>query len=204
MLSYPKTGTTFRVIADNLKNYTYFAQSYTSEKIEGSDNYIQEDHNITIHQEKENVTLLTLQLQQNLALGPLNWENQITYQKCSNSDVLPLPDLNVYSNLYLKFRVAKVLDVNLGADVRYFTKYYVPDYNPLLGQFTIQNNGENNIELGNYPWVNVYANLKLKQARFYVMMSHVNYGRGANCFMVPHYPSNQSILRFGVSWNFFN
>ena len=204
VLSYPKTGTTFRVIADNLKNYTYFAQSYTSEKIEGSDNYIQEDHNITIHQEKENVTLLTLQLQQNLALGPLNWENQITYQKCSNSDVLPLPDLNVYSNLYLKFRVAKVLDVNLGADVRYFTKYYVPDYNPLLGQFTIQNNGENNIELGNYPWVNVYANLKLKQARFYVMMSHVNYGRGANCFMVPHYPSNQSILRFGVSWNFFN
>ena len=39
---------------------------------------------------------------------------------------------------------------------------------------------------------------------FYVMMSHVNYSSGANCFMVPHYPTNQMVLRFGVSWNFFN
>ncbi|MBQ6203688.1 MAG: hypothetical protein IJK46_06285 [Prevotella sp.] len=204
VLSYPKTRTKFRVVADDLKNYIYFAHSYLTDNSDGSVNLIQTDHEVTLRQETENIALLTLQLQQNFVLGPINWENVITYQKCSNKTVLPLPDFNFYSNLYLKFRIAKVLDTNIGADIRYFTKYYVPDYNPLLGQFTIQNNGENNIELGNYPWINVYANLKLKQARFYVMMSHVNYTKGAECFLVPHYPTNQMILRLGVSWNFFN
>ncbi len=201
--SFPKTRTKIRVAADNLKNYIYFAQSYNTEITEGSSNNIQTGHQVSLRQETENITLLTLQLQQDFTLGPLNWENQITYQKCSNTNVLPVPELNIYSNLYLKFKVA-VLNINLGADVRYFTKYYVPDYSPLIGQYAVQDNGENNMELGNYPWVNVYANMKLKQARFYVMMSHVNYSSGANCFMVPHYPTNQMVLRFGVSWNFFN
>ncbi len=203
LASFPKTRTKFRVAADNLKNYIYFAQSYNTEITEGSSNNIQTGHQVSLRQETENITLLTLQLQQDFTLGPLNWENQITYQKCSNTNVLPVPELNIYSNLYLKFKVA-VLNINLGADVRYFTKYYVPDYSPLIGQYAVQDNGENNMELGNYPWVNVYANMKLKQARFYVMMSHVNYSSGANCFMVPHYPTNQMVLRFGVSWNFFN
>lgn len=203
LASFPKTRTKFRVAADNLKNYIFFAQSYNTEITEGSSNNIQTGHQVSLRQETENITLLTLQLQQDFTLGPLNWENQITYQKCSNTNVLPVPELNIYSNLYLKFKVA-VLNINLGADVRYFTKYYVPDYSPLIGQYAVQDNGENNMELGNYPWVNVYANMKLKQARFYVMMSHVNYSSGANCFMVPHYPTNQMVLRFGVSWNFFN
>ena len=201
--SFPKTQTKIRVVADNLKNYIYFAQSYTTKVPEESTNNTQTGHQVSLRQETDNVTLLTLQLQQNFTLGPINWENQITYQKCSNTNVLPVPELNLYSNLYLKFKVA-VLHVDLGADVRYFSKYNVPDYSPQLGQFTVQDNGENNVELGNYPWVNVYANMKLKQARFYVMMSHVNYSRGADCFMVPHYPTNQRVLRLGVSWNFFN
>ena len=97
-----------------------------------------------------------------------------------------------------------MLNVELGGDVRWFTAYEAPDYNPLIGQYAIQNNGENNLKIGNYPWVNVYANLKLKQARFYVMMSHVNYSSGNSYFLTPHYPTNQRVLRFGVSWNFFN
>ena len=105
--------------------------------------------------------------------------------------------------MYLRFKIAKVLKVDFGADIRYFTKYYAPDYSPALGQYTTQDNGVNNIEIGNYPIINVYANMHLKQTRFFVMMSHVNYSDG-NAFMVPHYPTNQSIIRFGLSWNFFN
>ena len=179
---------------------TFYQRHFHSQHVWWDNSNLEKE---SLRQETENITLLTLQLQQDFTLGPLNWENQITYQKCSNTNVLPVPELNIYSNLYLKFKVA-VLNINLGADVRYFTKYYVPDYSPLIGQYAVQDNGENNMELGNYPWVNVYANMKLKQARFYVMMSHVNYSSGANCFMVPHYPTNQMVLRFGVSWNFFN
>ena len=196
-LTIPKTRTMFRLAVDHLTNHTYFTQSYTQEQER------RYGYELAVNQSSNNIALLTLQLEQALKLGILNWESQITYQKSSHAE-LPVPELNVYSNLYVKFKINKVLNVNLGGDVRWFTQYVAPDYNPLIGQYTIQNNGDNNVKIGNYPWVNVYANLKLKQARFYVMMSHVNYSSGNSYFLTPHYPTNQRVLRFGVSWNFFN
>ena len=197
-LSFPKTKTMLRVAVDDLTNYTYFALSHSiaDEK--------QTANNVTVNQHDENIALITVQLDQRFKFGPLNWETLLTYQKSSSESVLPVPQFNIYSNLYVKFKINKVLNVDLGGDVRWFTSYYAPDYSPLIGQFAVQNNGDNNVKIGKYPWVNVYANLKLKQARFYVMMSHVNYSGGADCFLVPHYPTNQRVLRFGVSWNFFN
>ena len=38
----------------------------------------------------------------------------------------------------MKFKIAKVLSCDLGADVRYFTEYYAPDYSPALGSYTVQ------------------------------------------------------------------
>ena len=144
-----------------------------------------------------------MQLAQDFRLGPLNSQNVVTYQKSSDEDVLPVPMLNVYTNLFLHFKIAKVLTVDLGADARFFTKYKAPDYSPALGQFTVQDNGAANVETGNYPIVNAYANMHLKHTRFFVMMSHVNASSG-DSFLVPHYPVNGRIFRFGVSWNFFN
>ena len=88
--------------------------------------------------------------------------------------------------------------------MRYFTSYYAPDYSPGLGQFAIQETEASRVKVGNYPIVNVYANFHLKQTRFFVMMSHVNYSDGGNYFLTPHYPLNTRVFRFGVSWNFFN
>ena len=36
------------------------------------------------------------------------------------------------------------------------------------------------------------------------MFSHVNSSDGGDYFFTPHYPLNQRIFRFGISWNFFN
>lgn len=193
-----KTRTALRISFDNMKNYTYFAQKYT---VTGS--YGRADNTVSVRQNTGGISLLTMQLNQNLSLGPINWENSVTYQKSSNDDILAVPALNVYTNLYVKFKIAKVLSVDLGADVRYFTKYKGQDYSPALGQYTIQDNGEANVKIGNYPIVNIYANMKLKHARFFLMMSHVNAGNG-EYFLTPHYPINSRVLRFGVSWNFFN
>ena len=100
--------------------------------------------------------------------------------------------------------MSKVLNIDLGADMRYFTKYEAPEYSPYIGQFAVQDNGEANIKVGNHPFINVYANMFLKHTRFFIMMSHVNGSGGNNRFTLPHYPMNGNILRFGVSWNFFN
>lgn len=198
LFSYQKTHTQLRVAIDEIQNYTYFGMDYT---LDGTARKLL---SAGVYQSSGNINVLTAQLIQNLRWGIINWENIVTYQN-SNSDALPLPDFNLWSNLYLKFKIARVLTVELGGCVTYFTKYYAPDYLPLLNQFAIQQNAETRMELGGYPWVDVYANLHLKRTRFFIAYSHVNGGSGnKNYFLTPHYPTNGRIMHVGVSWNFYN
>ena len=144
-LSFPKTRTKLRVAVDEIKNYTYFSQSYDI-----TEKGLRTGVMVTPMQESGGINLLTAQLEQNFRLGILNWENQFTYQHSSKESVLPVPAFNAYTNLYIKFKVVKVLNVDLGADMRYFTSYEAPDYSPYMGQYTVQGNGENNVKIGNH------------------------------------------------------
>lgn len=196
---YEKTKTTVRVAFDNIKNHTFFAMGHNV-----TDDFGRTGNTLSVVQKSGAISLLTLELQQKLKLGPLHWDNVITYQKSSDDMALPVPDLNIYTNLFLRFKIARVLKCDFGADARFFTKYYAPDYSPALGQYAVQT-GEHRTEVGNYPIVNVYANFHLQRTRFFVMMSHINAGQGKpDYFLAPHYPLNQRIFRFGVSWNFYN
>lgn len=145
------------------------------------------------------VQVFHARLNQNLKAGILHWDNRLTYQATSNEDIIPLPALSVYSNLYLQFRVAKVLHVQLGVDCDYFTRYRAPSYQPATMSFINQDK----MLVGNYPYMNVYANMRLSKARFYVMFSHVNQGMtGNNYFSMPHYPLNPRKFLLGVSVDF--
>ena len=199
LFTYDKTNTQLRVAIDELQNHIYYGMSY--------DLTTTGRENLTggVFQESGNINVLTAQLRQDFRLGVLNWENVLTYQNSSNKDVLPLPDFNLFTNLYLKFKIAKVLSVELGACATYFTKYEAPDYLPQIGQFAIQQNADSRMKIGGYPFVDVYANMHLKRARFFIAMSHVNAGSGTKeYFLAPHYPTNTRVLRLGVSWNFYN
>lgn len=199
VFTYRKTRTSLRVAVDELKNYTYMAMSYDIDN-----EFNRTGNKVSIAQKSGAISLFTVSLSQDFKLGPLHWDNVITYQKSSDNDVIPLPDINIYSNLYLRFKIARVLKCDLGADIRYFTKYYAPDYSPALGQYAVQTSNVR-VKTGNYPLVNAYANFHLKRTRFFVMMSHVNGGSGSKeYFLTPHYPLNGRIFRFGLSWNFFN
>ena len=198
-LGFAKTGTTLRVALDEIENYTYLAMDYTladEARTALTAAYRQHDASLTV---------LTAQLDQRLSLGPLHWDNIVTLQTVNDKDVLPLPKLNVFTNLYLQFMVARVLRVELGASGTWFTKYYAPDFLPQLNQYAVQENNDSRVELGNFPFVDVYANLHLKHARFFVMMTNVlgkDFDRMS--FLTPHYPLNRSVLHLGISWNFFN
>lgn len=198
VLNYQKTRTRLRFAFDEIRNLTYFSGAYTT--AENGRLY----NTVSPKQDNDVITLLTAEIAQDFTLGPLNWESVVTYQKSTKQSVLPVPALNIYTNLYLRFKIARVLNCDFGADVRYFTKYAAPDYFAPLGQFVIQN-GDNTTKIGGYPIANVYLNFKLSKARFFVMMSHINSGSGnKEYFFTPHYPLNERIFRFGISWNFAN
>ena len=194
----PSWKTKLSAGVENIKNYTYIANNAVETT---AGRFL---NRFAVAQESENIQVLTATLKQDFTFGIFNINTDITYQHSSNKSVLPLPDLNVYANLFIKFKIAKVLNTELGADVRYFTKYYAPDYSPALGQF-VQQNQADKVEIGDYPIASVYANFLLKQTRFYVKYYHVNEGMGnRNYFLVPHYPTTQGVLWLGLSWNFYN
>ena len=196
-IALPRWKTSIKAGIENIKNYTYFANT----PVANGNRYLSD---ITVKQESSNIQVLSATLKQDFGAGPLNLETEFTYQNSSNKSILPLPELNAYANLYIKFRIAKVLNTELGADCRYFTSYYAPDYSAALGQF-VQQNQSDKISIGNYPIVSVYANFLLKETRFYVMYYHVNEGTGnRNYFLAPHYPMSPKALWFGLSWNFYN
>ncbi|MGM9803213.1 MAG: putative porin [Muribaculaceae bacterium] len=183
-LYIPHTRTLINVGYETLQNYVFFNTAGVPE------------------QASEAVHVLNATVDQRLNAGILNWDNTVTYQTTSHEDVLALPKLAVYSNLYLKFAVAGVLHVQLGVDCNYYTKYYAPAYNPATMSF----HNQQDLKCGNFAFMNAYANMKLKKTRFFVAFTHFNQGMfgGDNYFSTPHYPLNPRRLQMGLSVDFTN
>ena len=203
-LNFKRLGTTLRAGVENIKNYTYLAN--TSVPVTNSNgDIISFKNDAAVKQYSGNIQVFTAMLQQKLKFGIFHLDGEVAYQKSSEQSIIPLPELSAYGNLYLHAGLVKnVLQVSLGADVRYFTKYNAPDYSPVIGQFYLQN-PENTVAIGGCPMVNVYANLHWKRTRIFVMMYNVNQNSGnSRYFLAPHYPISPRILKLGISWNFFD
>lgn len=187
-LEVKRWGTRLRAGMENIKNYTYLGQ------------------NAMPQQTADNIQVLSARLNQNFRVGIFHLDNEVTWQKSSNESVLPLPQLSLYHNFYILTSIAKkVLKVQLGAELVYFSKYAAPYYSPVVQQFHLQPEADR-VDIGGYPFINAYVNLLLKRTRIFVMMQHINQGMGnSNAFTVPHYPVNPTQwLSLGVSWNFYD
>lgn len=202
-LAIDRWKTELRVGVENIKNYTYFDN--TSVKYTDEQDAVSYKNDLKVSQFGGNIQVFSAMLRQDFKLGILHLDNEVIYQKSSNEDILPLPELSLYHNLYLRFGLAKrVLSIDMGADVRYFTSYYAPDYSPAMGQFYLQNK-ETRVKIGNYPLVNAYINMHLKRTRIFLQMYNLVQGSiGNSYFLAPHYPLNPRILKVGISWNFFD
>lgn len=169
--------------------------------VESIQNYIFINKQGMPEQKNGNLQVINARIKQDFMYRAFGWENEVAYQLSSDKSVLPLPQISLYTNMYVHFKVAKVLTVQLGANMYYNTAYYAPYYEPATQQFQIQDK----IKVGNYPLINAYANFHLKQARFFVM----GYNLGSkfidpNYFSLPHYPLDPFVLKMGVAVTFNN
>jgi len=165
-------------------------------------NLVYFDENALPAQFNGNVQLLVGNVDLNLKFGPLYLQNKVIYQKSSNANVLTLPEIASYNNLFFGFKMfKKVLITQLGADVYYHTAYYAPNYMPAIGVFYQQKSQL----IGNYPVASIYANFHLKTASFFFKYSHINkLFSPPNYFSMPNYPLDPDMFRMGITWNFFD
>lgn len=153
-------------------------------------------------QSEENISVLAGDLQLNLTTPYVNLDNSVVYQY-SSSDLMPLPSVALYSNLYYHGLWFKALDAQIGADVRYNTAYYAPLLNPATGQFCLQDKQK----VGNYPILSVYANfyVRLIRLRFFAQYQHFNASfMNKQYYAMPSYPLNPDEFRAGLAWHFYN
>jgi hypothetical protein len=148
-----------------------------------------------------NIQVLAADLQLNITTPWINLDNSIVYQ-LSSSDKMPLPTITLYNNLYYHGTWVKVLDVQIGVDMRFFTQYYAPVLNPALGQFCIQNEQQ----VGNYPVMNAYANFYVRKLRLklFVQYQHLNESFMNKQYLeMPSYPMAPDMFRAGIAWHFY-
>lgn len=176
-------------------------KTYISGGVENIDHYIYYGQDRRIAQTSKNIQIIGLKLKQNLKAGIFHWDNQIAYQVSSEKDIIPLPSLSLYSNIYISTRLVKVLSLQLGVDARFFTKYKAPGYDPALLQF----HNQQEQEIGGFPFATGYLNLNLKNTRFFLMMYNIAESMGnSDYFTTPYYPVAPMTFKMGISWDFNN
>lgn len=123
-------------------------------------------------------------------------------QNSSKPEVISLPSLTGKLSVYYSLALFKrALHMQTGASVLFNTSYYADAYMPALRAFYVQNE----VKTGNYPYIDAFINVRVKRARMFLMMKHLNSGlMGYDYMMVPGYPMPDRGLRFGISWVFYD
>jgi len=177
-------------------------QTRLSANVQSIQNYVYFGLDGTPQQYESNLQVIEARVRQDFRYKALGWESEAAWQLSSESSVLPLPSVAAYANLYLDFAYAHVLFIQLGVDAHYFSAYHAPYYEPATQQFQVQN--EKNV--GNYPVINAYANMRLKQARFFIAAYNIGSMliEPANYFSMLHAPLNPMLIKLGISVYFNN
>ena len=146
------------------------------------------------------INLLKISIGKNLSYRSLHFDNYVVYQKTDYQSTLRTPEVYTYSNLYFSKTLFGVLKSNFGVSVRYNSPYVAPSYAVGIGQFY---NGPD-ITFSSYPVASVYFKATLQRTNLFLMYDYANQGiQSKGYYTVNRYPQQDRLLKFGVSWTFY-
>ena len=156
-----------------------------------------------IRQNSSPMSVMTASLMKNFRLWKFHFDHQALFQLSSNEEVMPLPMLSFNFRYYFQFNVVKnVMQMQIGANAWYNTKWYSPAYNPALGVF----HNQNEEKYGNCPYIDAFVNIQWKRACIFVKFVNAGMGwpdRLVDYFGAHHYIRPQRALKFGIFWPFY-
>ena len=174
-----------------LDNYTYF-----------SDTTAEQTQPLPLQAEKT-INYLKLKVSKEFKVGKFALDNTIMYQKVAQgSSVFRVPEFVTRNTFYFSdyFFKGDPIYIQTGVTFKYFTEFYANSYNPLLSEFTLQNEQK----IGGYPVFDFFINAQIQRTRIYLKAEHFNSNFTApNYYSAPNYPYRDFVVRFGLVWNFF-
>jgi len=182
-----------------IDNYTYFKSIATEAQLDAG----QETAFVQPFQEGTTVNHLRVKYTKEFKWRRWALANTVLYQDVTQDDqVINVPQLVTRNTLYFSKDIfKKAMFIQTGVTFKYFTSYNMNAYNPLLGEFYIQNREE----FGGYPLLDFFINAKVRQTRIYLKAEHFNSSFSEpNFYSAPNYPYRDFVIRFGLVWNFFS
>lgn len=172
----------------NIENYTYFGPDTNGD--------------IKPFQSSENVTYLKVKASREFKRGKFALDNTVMYQNVSGgSSVFRVPQFVTRNSLYFSDYVFKgdPAYIQIGTTFKYFTNFTSNAYDPLLAEFVLQND----TEIG-FPSFDVFLNAQIRRTRIYFRFDNISsMFFQKNYFSAPNYPYRDSVIRFGLVWNWF-
>lgn len=148
------------------------------------------------------IKYFSLNVTKEFKYGKFALDNTFLYQQVEqNQLIINVPKLTFRSTFYYSDHLFKrALFLQTGITLNYFSSFYANDYNPVIGDFYIQNQKK----IGDFPMFDFFVNAKIRQTRIYLKAEHFNSAfTGNNFYSAPSYPYRDFIVRFGIVWNFF-
>ena len=129
-------------------------------------------------------------------------DNTVLFQTTQQDDaILNVPKFVVRNTIYFSDDIfKKAMFIQTGITLNYFSSYYANNYNPVIGEFYIQNTKK----IGDFPMLDLFINARVRQTRIYLKAEHFNSMLSGNkYYSAPNYPYRDYLIRFGLVWNFF-
>jgi hypothetical protein len=147
------------------------------------------------------IDLLKIKLNRSISIGKFSFDSSLLFQKSISNDIINVPKIVTRNTIYFSSDLfKKALFLQTGFGVKYFSKYYMNGYDPLLSELYIQREKE----IGDFPLIDFFINAKIQQTRLYFKFEHLNSSlTGYNFYSAPNYPFRDFTFRFGLVWNFF-
>ena len=149
------------------------------------------------------INYLSLKVAKEFKFWKLALDNTVLYQNVQQSDkILNVPSFVTRNTLYYSDHLfKKALFIQTGFTFQYFTKYRGNDYNPLIGEFFVQDKKD----IGGFPLIDFFLNMKIQEFNLFLKAEHFNSSMsGYNFYSAPNYPYRDFAIRFGITWNFFS
>lgn len=162
----------------------------------------QADSLVQSFQTNETLNHLKVTVGREFKYGKFALNSKVTFQQVDGAEgILNVPDVVTRQSLYFTDRLFKnALFLQVGFNFDYFTSYNIDAYDPVLAEFYTQNDQE----IGEFPLLDFFVNMKVRQARIFFKAEHFNSSFTGNTFFsAPGYPYRDFNIRFGLVWNFF-
>ncbi|RMA57164.1 putative porin [Ulvibacter antarcticus] len=161
------------------------------------------DSTPTPMQFNERVDYLKVKAEKEIKYKKFGLANTVLFQQVLSGDaVFNVPQIVTRQSLYYEDHLfKKALFLQTGVNFKYFSKYNMNAYDPVLAEFYVQNDQE----LGGFPMLDFFFNAKVKQTRIFFKWEHFNtlFKSTNDHFSAPGYPYRGAVIRFGLVWDFF-